>query len=213
MGFTIFNGTPLKLGLETLVEVMYPRYITTINITGLSPGIGKEGSISMDVLLRGLCEQQIDDTLGETLSEEYFSLFHELDISEESRRCFLMGYIAGRTRSRLNSSSLAMYGRPLEGEEIDLFAEIIGRRMDGILDRVLNDEIVKYAKIESVVEEPQPEAITEQEENLDEEELEEIPLKTVATIGNLEVEEERFSFKISGRKKATPTILGIPVSG
>jgi len=166
----------------------------------------------MDVLLRGLCEQQIDDTLGETLSEEYSSLFHELDISEESRRCFLMGYIAGRTRSRLNSSSLAMYGRPLEGEEIDLFAEIIGRRMEDILDRVLNDEIEKYAKMESVVEEPQPEAITEEKENL-EEEMEEIPLKTVATIGNLEVEEEKFSFKISGRKKATPTILGIPVSG
>ena len=165
----------------------------------------------MDVLIRGLCEQQIDDMIGETLSQEYSSLFDELEISEESRSCFLMGYISGRSRSRLNSSSLAMYGRPLEGGEINLFAEIIGRRMEDILDRVLNQEIEKYAKIESVIVEPQPVISTEYEESLDEEEAEEIPLKAVATIGNLEVEEEKFSFKISGRKKATPTILGIPV--
>jgi hypothetical protein len=165
----------------------------------------------MGVLLRGLCEQQIDDMLDNTLSQEYSSLFDELGISEESRSCFLMGYIAGRSRSRLNSSSLAMYNRPLKGKEIELFTEIIGRRMENILDRVLNQEIEKYAKIESVIEEPQPVISNENEENLDKEEVEEIPLKTVATIGNLEVEEEKFSFKISGRKKATPTILGIPV--
>jgi hypothetical protein len=190
---------------------MYPRYITTINIRSLSPGNVKWGSIPMDVLLRGLCEQQIDDMLDETLSEEYSSLFEELEISEESRSCFLMGYIAGRSRSRLNSSSLAMYGRPLEGGEIDLFAEIIGRRKEGILDRVLNQEIEKYAKMESVVVEPQDTIITKYEEDLDEEEVEEIPLKTVATIGNLEEEKKKFSFKTSGRKKANPTILGIPV--
>jgi hypothetical protein len=156
----------------------------------------------MDVLLRGLCEQQIDDLLDDTLSQEYSSLFDELSITEESRSCFLMGYIAGRSRSRLNSSSLAMYNRPLKGEEIDLFAEIIGRRMEDILDRVLNQENEK----------PQPEISTESEDNLDEEEVKEIPLKTVTTIGNLEVEEKKFSFKINGRKKATPTILGIPLS-
>jgi hypothetical protein len=166
----------------------------------------------MDVLLRGLCEQQIDDLLDDTLSQEYSSLFDELSITEESRSCFLMGYIAGRSRSRLNSSSLAMYNRPLKGEEIDLFAEIIGRRMEDILDRVLNQENEKYAKIENVIEKPQPEISTEYEEILDEEEVKEIPLKTVTTIGNLGVEEKKFSFKINGRKKATPTILGIPVS-
>jgi hypothetical protein len=168
------------------------------------------GSIPMDILLRGLCEQQIDDLLDETLSQECSRLFDELSISEESKSYFLIGYIAGRSRSRLNLSSLTMYNRPLEIEEIDMFTEIIGRRMENILNIVLNQEIEKHAKIEDAIEGSQPGIHSEYKDNIDDEEVEEIPLKTMATIGNL-MEEEKFSFKISGKKKATPTILGIPV--
>ncbi len=165
----------------------------------------------MDVLLRGLCERQIDDMLDKSMIQEYSGLLRELDIHEESRRCFLTGYIAGSARSRLNASSLAMSNRPLNGDEIEVFSEILGRRMADILGKMLDQEIENLVKEGIVIEEPRLEVSSEHEENSHEEEIEEVSLRTVATIGNLGVEEEKFSFKISGRKKNSPTILGIPV--
>ena len=165
----------------------------------------------MDVLFRGLCELQIDDFLDKSLTQEYSGLLVELGIPEESKRFFLTGYVAGSARSRLNASSLAMFNRPLNGDEINVFAEVLGRRIEGILEKILNQEIEDYAKEEIVAEEPQPEVGSEDEEPPSEDDIEEVPLKTVATIGNLKVEEEKFSFNISGRKKPSPTILGIPV--
>ncbi len=165
----------------------------------------------MDVLIRGLCELQIDDLLDESMIHEYSGLLMELAIPEEARSCFLMGYIAGCARSRLNASSLSMSNRPLNGGEIEVFSGVLGRRMDEILGRVLDQGIENLAKEESGVGEPRPEVGGEYEEAPDEEESEEVPLRTVATIGNLEVEEGKFSFKVSGRKKSAPTILGIPV--
>ncbi len=162
----------------------------------------------MDVLLRGICELQIDDMLDNSLIQEYSGLLMELDIPEESRGCFLTGYIAGSARSRLNASSLAISNRPLNGDEIEVFSEIIGRRMDDILGIILDQEIENYAKEGSEIEQPRLEASSEYEENSNEEE---ILLRNVATIGNTEVDEEKFSFQISGRKKSSPTILGIPV--
>ena len=165
----------------------------------------------MEVLLRGLCELQIDDILDKSLTQEYLGLLMELGIPEDSRSFFLMGYIAGSARSRLNASSLAMSNRPLNREEIEVFSDVLGRRINDILEKVLDQEIENYATEESGIEEPRFEASNEYEETPDEEDIDEVPLKTVATIGNLEVEEEKFSFKISGRKKTAPTILGIPV--
>ena len=165
----------------------------------------------MDVLLRGLCELQIDCFPDKSLTQEYSGLLVELGIPEESKRFFLMGYVAGSARSRLNASSLAMFNRPLNGNEIVVFSDVLGRRIDGILEKILNQEIEDSAEDGSVAEEPQPDAEGEYEELTSEDDLEEVPLKTVATIGNLEVEEEKYSFKISGRKKSSPTILGIPV--
>jgi hypothetical protein len=153
----------------------------------------------MDVLLRGLCELQIDEMLDESMIQEYSGLLVELGIPEEARSGFMMGYIAGRARSRLNASSLTIYNRPLKGEEIEVFSEVLGRRMDEILGKVLDQGIEKRVKEESGVEEPPPEGSDEG------------PLRSVATIGSLEVEEGKFSFKASGRKKSSPTILGIPV--
>jgi len=167
----------------------------------------------MDVLLRGLCELQIDEMLDESMIQEYSGLLmEELGIPEEARSGFMMGYIAGRARSRLNANSLAIYNRPLKGEEIEVFSEVLGRRMDEILGKVLDQGIEKRAKEESGVQEPRPEASGEYgEEPPVEEGSDEVQLRTVAMIGNLEVEEGKFSFKASGRKKSAPTILGIPV--
>ena len=136
----------------------------------------------------------------------------ELGVPEESKRFFLMGYVAGNARSRLNASSLAMFNRPLNGNEIDVFSEILGRRIDGILENILDQEIEDSAEEGSVAEEPQPDVEGEYEEPPSEGDIEEVSLKTVATIGNLEIEEEKYSFKISGKKKFSPTILGIPVN-
>ncbi len=166
----------------------------------------------MDVLLRGLCELQIDEMLDKSMIQEYSGLLMELGIPDESRSCFLMGYIAGSARSRLNASSLAMSNRPLNGGEIEVFSEVLGRRMDEILGKVLDQGIEKRVKEGSGVEEPRPEVGGDyEEEPPDEERSEEVPLRTVATIGNLEGDEGKFSFKVSGRKKSAPTILGIPV--
>jgi len=166
----------------------------------------------MDVLLRGLCELQIDGFHDKSLTQEYSGLLMELGIPEESKRLFLMGYIAGAARSRLNASSLAMFNRSLNGDEIDVFTEVLGRRIDGILENILNQEIEDSAEEGSVAEEPRPDVESGYEEPPSEDDVEEVSLKTVATIGNLEAEEEKYSFKISGRKKSSPTILGIPVT-
>lgn len=163
------------------------------------------------MLLRGLCEIQIDGMLTESLAHEYSGLFRELDIPEESRSFFLMGYFAGSARSRLNASSLTMSNRPLNGDEIEVFSEILGRRMKDILGKVLEQEKENITREERGIEEPRPEVGGEFEETPDEEENEEVPLRTVATIGDSVVEEGKFSFKITGRKKSAPTILGIPV--
>ena len=165
----------------------------------------------MDVLLRGLCERQIDDMLDDSLIQEYSGLLKELDIPEESRSCFLTGYLAGSARSRLNACSLAISNRPLNGDEIEVFSEILGRRMEDLLENIFDHEIENYAKEESVTEEPRLAVTREYEETSNEEKIDEVPLKTVATIGNQEGEEKKFSFKISGRKKAPHSILGIPV--
>ena len=166
----------------------------------------------MDVLLRGLCELQIDGFPDKSLTQEYSDLLMELGVPEESKRFFLMGYVAGSARSRLNASSLAMFNRPLNGGEIEIFSEVLGRRMEDILEQMLIQEISNYANEESVVEEPQPDVGIEYEEPPSEDDIEDVPLKTVASIGNFEIEEEKFSFNISGRKKSSPTILGIPVT-
>lgn len=166
----------------------------------------------MDVLLRGLCELQIDEMLDKSMIQEYSGLLMEMGIPDESRSCFLRGYIAGSARSRLNASSLAMSNRPLNEGEIEVFSEVLGRRMDEILGKVLDQGIEKRAKEGRSVEEPRPEVGGDyEEEPPDEKGSEEVPLRTVATIGNLEVEEGKFSFKVSGKKKSPPTILGIPV--
>ena len=191
---------------------MNPGYITTINISDTCPDGGQGGSISMDVLLRGLCELQIDKMLDESLIHEYSALLKEMDIPEESRSCFLKGYVAGRARTNLNASSLAMFNRSMNGDEIDVFSEVLGRRIDDILGKVLDHEIEKLANEEKVIEEPQPEVNGEYEESSEEEGIEEVPLQTVATIGDKEAEGEKFSFKISGKKTTSPTILGIPVN-
>ncbi len=191
---------------------MNQGYITTINITGLSPDGGYWGSIPMDVLLRGLCERQIDDILDNALIQEYSGLLNELNIPEESKSCFLMGYIAGKARSRLNACSLAMSNRPLNGDEINGFSEVLGRRMEDLLENIFDHEIQNYAKEGSVDEEPRLAASRVNEENLDEDKIEEVPLKTVATIRKQEEEvEEKFSFNRSGREKSPHAILGIPV--
>ena len=160
----------------------------------------------MDVLLRGLGEQLIDDMLGYSLIQEYSELLKELNIPEESMDCFLMGYIAGSARTRLNACSLTISNRTLNGDEIEVFSEILGRRMDDLLENIFDHEIENYAKEESAIEEPRLAVSREYEEK-----IEEVPLKTVAAIGKPEVEEEKFSFKISGRKKSPHSILGIPV--
>lgn len=100
----------------------------------------------MDVLLRGLCELQIDEMLDKSMIQEYSGLLMELGIPDESRSCFLRGYIAGSARSRLNASSLAMSNRPLNEGEIEVFSEVLGRRMDEILGKVLDQGIEKRAK-------------------------------------------------------------------
>jgi len=168
-------------------------------------------STPMDVLLRGLCERLIDDMLENSLIQEYSGLLKELDIPEESRGCFLMGYIAGSARSRFNACSLTISNRALNGDEIEVFSEILGRRMGDLLENIFDHGIENYAKEESASEEPRLAATRGYAEDSNEEKIEEIPLKTVAAIGNLEVEEEKFSFKISGRKKAPHSILGIRV--
>jgi len=166
----------------------------------------------MDVLLRGLCELQIDGFHDKSLTQEYSGLLTELGVPEESKRLFLMGYVAGVARARLNASSLAMFNRSLDGNEIDVFTEVLGRRIDGILEKILDQEIEDSAEEGSLSGVPRPDVEGEYEEPPGEDDIEEVSLKTVATIGNLEAEEEKYSFKISGRKKSSPTILGIPVN-
>ncbi len=165
----------------------------------------------MEVLLRGLCERQIDHMLEDSMIQEYSGLLKELDIPEESWSCFLTGYLAGSARSRLNASSLAISNRPLNRDEIEVFSEILGRRMEDLLENIFDREIENYAKEESVIEEPRLAESKEYDETSNEEKIDEVPLKTVATIGNQEGEEKKFSFKISGRKRAPHSILGIPV--
>ena len=70
--------------------------------------------------------------------QEYSGLLTELGIPKESISCFLRGYITGCTPSRLNASSLAMSNRPLNGEEIEVFSEVLGKRMDEILEKILD---------------------------------------------------------------------------
>ena len=154
----------------------------------------------MDVTLRGFWELQINDMLDNPLIQEYLGLLKNLDIPEESRSSFLIGYLAGRTRSRLNACSFAMSNRPLNRDEIEVFSEILGRRRDYILGKILDQGIENHVKEGSGIEEPRLNVFSEDEENSNEEKFEEVPLKTVATIGNPESEEVRFSFKISGKK-------------
>ena len=68
------------------------------------------------------------------------------------------------------------------------------------------------AKQGKEVEEPRPEVRNEGEEETPlEEKSGEVPLRAVGTIGEPEVEEGKFSFQTSGRKKSSPTMLGIPI--
>jgi hypothetical protein len=166
----------------------------------------------MDILFRGLCELQIDNIQDESMIQEYSGLLTELGIPEELMSCFLMGYIAGSARSQLNASSLAISNRPLNKGEFEVFSEVLGRRMNEILGKMLEHGIENLVEEGGGIEEPRPEVSGENEEEApDKEESEKVPLRAVATIGEPEVGTEKFSFKKSGRKKAAPTILGIPV--
>ncbi len=62
-----------------------------------------------------------------------------------------------------------------------------------------------------MIEEPRLSVTGEYEEASNEEKIDKVFLETGVTIGNLEVEEKKFSFKMSRRTKALHSILWIPV--
>jgi hypothetical protein len=83
----------------------------------------------MDALLRGICEKYIDELIEPAQVSKLFNLVEILDIPNELRMNFVLGYLLGSLNSHLESYCLAILNRLPSNEEINSMHSILKRRM------------------------------------------------------------------------------------
>jgi hypothetical protein len=185
--------------------------------------MGSKG-VTMDPLLRGVCEQCIDFMLEEGEIERIMNIVNMLDLPVASREDAALGAFMGTMYSQLDAHYLKMYNRPPKRDEIEEYHGILRRRAHEIkskfrmrisqleiavpeasdegqvgLGKDLEDyHLVLQKRTEELRAEKELEAEPEDETELEPESPESI------------TEKIKFSYNSSIRKEPTRKILGIP---
>ncbi len=148
----------------------------------------------MDPLLRGVCEQYIDNKLEDEEVRKVRDLVDTFDLPSSSKEDVALGLFIGTIFAHIHSHYMSMYNRKPKKNEILEYHRILRRRADeiksmfnvGFQNKWEPDiEIVPEKKIE----EAPPEDVDEKEEN-----------------------DEIFSFDSNSHSQPASNILGIPTS-
>jgi len=163
------------------------KYIITIYIIApFSPNkIG--GIINLDPLLRGLCEQHIDEKMLEIDIQEILDVVQVLDLPVSSKEDASIGLFLGMIYDVLVTQCMKVYSRHPSSEEISDYYTVMGRRayeFKSVLNKnhLLPDHEKENIECESILE-------------VDEEQLRDIEIDWGAR----------------SRKRSNHTIFGIPI--
>ncbi|EMR73171.1 hypothetical protein MCGE09_00008 [Thaumarchaeota archaeon SCGC AB-539-E09] len=148
----------------------------------------------MDPLLRGVCEQYIDNKLEGDEVRKIRKLVDILDIPFSSKEDVALGLFMGTIFSYIHNHYMSMYNRQPKKNEILEYHHILRRRADEIKSMFNLGPQNKW--------EPDLEFV--QENNLDETPPEDVE--------EVEENDEKFSFDSNARNEPASNILGIPTS-
>ena len=176
----------------------------------------------MDVLIRGLCEQYIDNKLEESEVRGVRDLIDSIDLPVTTEDV-LLGYFLGSASSQLRNFYMAVYNRVPEKEEAERFQELLVRRAPEIIAKIISlspvgtegSSIDAPADGEDEMMEGLHPIVFEEPKGSEAEEavVSEIELSPVATIDNSGGSKEsmKFSFQARSVKKPITTVLGVPI--
>jgi len=128
-------------------------YIITIYIIAPSSvRPGKREKVSMDPLLRGLCEQHIDEKLAEGEIRKILGLVEVLDIPAAALEDTLFGLFIAAVYSYLDNHCIKLYNRFPKRDEIDEYHRILRRRTPEIKTMITGHIAPeKRAELEAIV--------------------------------------------------------------
>lgn len=116
---------------------MDSRYRITINIIAPSSDRSeKRERVIVDPLLRGLCEQHIDEKLAEGEIRKILGLVEVLDIPAAALEDTSFGLLMGAVYSYLDNHCIKLYNRFPKRDEIDEYHQILRRRAPEIKSKI-----------------------------------------------------------------------------
>jgi len=104
----------------------------------------------MNPLLRGLCEQQIDEKIFGDELLSITNLVNELELPSSSREDLAIGVFLGSMLYELRKQCLKMYNRPPKVDEVEGYHLILKRRASEIREKII--ELNTLKKIENISE-------------------------------------------------------------
>lgn len=174
--------------------------------------------VPLDPLLRGLCEQQIDEKLsgGEI---QYISDFVDaLDLPPSSKEHVALGLFLGTVYNELSTQCMKVYNRPPEREEIYDYHLILKRRAYEVSEKIKELNIMRQIEdVEGIKDKPRhdPAKGGRVIESLDDPlpsnmkglyDLEDATRAKYKALPDIEID-----FSARSSKKRRRTILGIPI--
>ncbi len=174
--------------------------------------------VNLDPLLRGLCEQQIDEKLF-GIEIQYINDFVDtLDLPVSSKEDIALGLFLGTIYNELKTQCMNVYNRPPEKEEIYDYHLILKRRAYEVKEKIRELNIERQIKeVEDTTNKPSNELEDDVNvvRNLDKQvpanmrslyDLEDTSRVREGTLPEIEID-----FSARSSKKKRRTILGIPI--
>ena len=141
----------------------------------------------MDPLLRGLCEQRIDETLLEIDIQEILDVVTVLDLPVASKEDASIGLFLGMIYDVLDTQCMKVYSRHSNSEEISDYYTVMGRRAYEFKS-VLNKHHL-----------------------LPEHEKENIESENILEVDEEQLRDIEIDWGARSRRKSNHTIFGIPI--
>lgn len=102
----------------------------------------------MNPLLRGLCEQQIDEKMFGDELLHVTDLVNELELPSASKEDLAIGVFLGTMVYELRNQCIKMYNRPPKADEVGDYHLILKRRAPEIREKIM--ELNTFKKIENI---------------------------------------------------------------
>ena len=174
--------------------------------------------VPLDPLLRGLCEQQIDEKLSGGEIQYINDFVDALDLPPSSKEHVALGLFLGTVYNELATQCMKVYNRPPEREEIYDYHLILKRRAYEVREKIKELSVMRQMEdVEGVTNKPghDPENAGRVIQSLDNQlasnmkglyDLEDAPRVRDEALPDIEID-----FSARSSKKRRRSILGIPI--